>query len=89
MPEERPRLQQAKEAIRGQIAERDYDLGEYYRRLGYNRAARSHYAVVLRDFPDTKFAELAQQRMQQTEGLAPEPPDYFPWLTKWLARDPS
>lgn len=87
MPEEQPRLQQAKEAIRAQKAERDYDLGEYYRRLGYNRAARTHYAYVMRDFPDTKFSDLAQQRMKDTEGLPDVPPDHFPWLTKWLARD--
>lgn len=84
--EERARLHQAKEAIRAQQAEREYDLGEYYFRLGYNRAARQHYANVLRDFPGTKFADLAQQRMETTETLPPEPPDYFPWLTKWLGR---
>jgi outer membrane protein assembly factor BamD (BamD/ComL family) len=87
MPEERGRLDQAKEAIRAQTAERDYDIAEYYRRLGYNRAARSHYAVVLRDFPDTKFAGLSQQKIQEIEHLPDEPPDYFPWLTKMLARD--
>lgn len=86
LAEERPRLQQAKEAIRAQQAEREYDLGEYYFRLGYNRAAQQHYANVLRDFPDTKFADLARQRMEKTETLPPEPPDYFPWLTKWLGR---
>jgi outer membrane protein assembly factor BamD (BamD/ComL family) len=87
MPEERPRLYEAQEVVRAQIAEREYDLGEYYRRLDYNRAARAHYANVLRDYPDTKFAELAKQRTQEIENLPPEPPDYFPWLTKWLARD--
>lgn len=87
MPEERPRLEQAKEVIRAQTAERDYDLGEYYRKRGYNRAARTRYAVVLRDFPDTKFAGLAQQRMQDTEGLPDEPPDRLPWLTKMLERE--
>jgi outer membrane protein assembly factor BamD (BamD/ComL family) len=87
MPEEKPRLLEAKAAIRAQTAERDYDLGEYYRKLGYNQAARHHYAIVLRDFPDTKFASLAQKRMEETEGLAPEPPDYFPWLTKWLGSE--
>jgi hypothetical protein len=86
LTDERPRLQQAKEAIRAQQAEREYDQGEYYLRLGYNRAARQHYAIVLRDFPDTKFAGMAQQRMTETETMAPEPPDYFPWLTKWLGR---
>jgi TolA-binding protein len=84
--DERPRLQQAKESIRAQQAEREYDLGEYYFRLGYNRAARQHYANVLRDFPDTKFAELAQRRTEESEKLPQEPPDYFPWLTKWLGR---
>ena len=84
MPEEKPRLHQAKDAIRAQQAEREYELGEYYRRLDYNRAARNHYAIVLKDFPDTKFADLAKQRMQETESLPPEPIDHFPWLTNWL-----
>ncbi|MGC3969868.1 MAG: outer membrane protein assembly factor BamD [Pirellulales bacterium] len=87
MPEERPRLYQAQEAIRAQVAEREYDLAEYYRRLDYNRAARAHYANVLKDYPDTKFAELAKQRMTEIENLPGEPPDHFPWLTKWLARE--
>ncbi len=86
MAEERPRLYQAQETVRAQIAEREYDLAEYYRRLDYNRAARSHYTNVMRDYPDTKFAELAKQRMLETENLPPEPPDHFPWLTKWLSR---
>ncbi|MCE9607159.1 MAG: outer membrane protein assembly factor BamD [Planctomycetia bacterium] len=87
LPAERPRLQQAKELVRAQIAEREYGLGEYYRRLDYNRAARVHYANVIRDFPDTRFAELAQQQITATENLLPEPPDYFPWLTRMLGRD--
>jgi outer membrane protein assembly factor BamD (BamD/ComL family) len=87
MPEEKPRLQQAQAAIRAQMAERDYDMGEYYRRLGYNRAARQHYAVVLRDFSDTKFATLAADKMKETESLPDSPPDHFPWLTKWLGEE--
>ena len=87
MPEEKPRLQQAQAAIRAQMAERDYDMGEYYRRLGYNRAARQHYAVVLRDFSDTKFATLAAEKMKATESLPDSPPDHFPWLTKWLGEE--
>lgn len=87
LPAERPRLQQAKDILREQIAEREYDLGEYYRRLDYNRAARVHYANVIRQYPDTKYAELAQQQIAATENLLPEPPDYFPWLTKKLGRE--
>jgi outer membrane protein assembly factor BamD (BamD/ComL family) len=87
LPAERPRLQQAKETVRAQMAEREYDLGEYYRRLDYNRAARVHYSNVIKEFPDTRFAELAQQQLTATENLLPEPPDYFPWLTKTLGRE--
>ena len=78
------RLEQAREAVRAQLAEREYDLGEYYRRLGYNRAARSHYGAVIKDYPSTRFAEMAKERSDSTVGLPDEPPDYFPWLTKWL-----
>lgn len=87
LPAERPRLNQAKDLIREQMAEREYDLGEYYRRLDYNRAARVHYANVIRKFPDTKSAERAQQQIAATEHLLPEPPDHFPWLTRWLGRE--
>jgi outer membrane protein assembly factor BamD (BamD/ComL family) len=84
LQEEKARLEQAREAVRAQLAEREYDLGEYYRRLGYNRAARAHYANVQRDWPGTKFADLAKERSDSTIGKPDEPPDYFPWLTKWL-----
>jgi len=84
LQEEMPRLEQAREAVRAQLAEREYDLGEYYRRLGYNRAARSHYGAVIKDYPSTRFAEMAKERSDSTVGLPDEPPDYFPWLTKWL-----
>lgn len=84
MPEEQPRLREAQSIIRNQTAERDFDLAEYYRRLGYNRAARQHYAVIMRDFADTAYGDRARQRMTETENLQPEPPDYFPWLTAWL-----
>jgi outer membrane protein assembly factor BamD (BamD/ComL family) len=87
LPAERPRLNQAKDLIREQMAEREFDLGEYYRRLDYNRAARVHYANVIQKFPDTKAAERAQQQIAATENLLPEPPDYFPWLTRWLGRE--
>jgi len=84
LQDEKSRLEQAREAVRAQLAEREYDLGEYYRRLGYNRAARAHYANVTKDWPGTKFAELAKERSDSTLGKPDEPPDYFPWLTNWL-----
>ena len=87
MPSEQPRLRQAQEAINAQVAEREYDLGEYYRRLGYNRAAKAHYDAVTKNYADTRFADLARQRVTEIAGLPPEPPDHFPWLTKMMKRE--
>lgn len=80
--EERERLTQAKNAIRVQRAEREWESAEYYYRRRYYRAARYHYENLLNQYPETRFAELASQRMQETEGKPPQPPDYFAWVPK-------
>ncbi len=86
MPDELSRMRQAQDLIRAQVAEREYDLGEYYRRNGYNRAATSHYAAVIKEYPETKFADLAKQQIESIKDLPPEPVDRLPWLTKMLSR---
>ncbi|MEX0713433.1 MAG: outer membrane protein assembly factor BamD [Pirellulales bacterium] len=77
---ERERLLEARRAVRFEKAQRDWQLAEYYHKGKYHRAARFYYAAVIKDYPDTPFAEIAQQRMQETEHLPPEPPNHFRWL---------
>jgi outer membrane protein assembly factor BamD (BamD/ComL family) len=80
IPDERERLMRAKQAIRAQRAERDWENGEYYYRRHFSRAARFYYNVILRDFPDTNFAEMSQKRMEETKNLPPTPKNYFTWV---------
>lgn len=82
MAEEQPRLMQTATAIHAQRAERDWMQGEYYRKLGYNRAARYYYEAVLRDYGDTRFAEMARTQIEAIKHLPPEPHDYFAWMKK-------
>ena len=87
---ERERLLQAREAIRFERGQRVFQSGEYYYKIKYYRAARHYYLSVLRDFPDTPFGQMAQERLEETKNLPPVPRDYFKWLTNMLpSSDPG
>jgi len=47
-----------------------YKLGEFYRRSGHPGIARFYYELVQRRYPQTKYAKLAAERLQQ---LNPKP----------------
>jgi outer membrane protein assembly factor BamD (BamD/ComL family) len=80
IPEERDRLVRAQRAIRAQKAEREWANGEYYYNRKYYRAARVYYTNVLKTFPDTNFAEMAQARLDETKNYRPVPKNYFTWV---------
>jgi outer membrane protein assembly factor BamD (BamD/ComL family) len=80
IPEERDRLIRAQKAIRAQRAEREWENGEYYYNRKYYRAARYYYASLLKTYPDSHFAEMAQARLEETKDLPPVPKNYFAWL---------
>jgi outer membrane protein assembly factor BamD (BamD/ComL family) len=75
LPEERERLQRAQRTIRAQKAERDWANAEYYYHRKYYRAARFYYAEILKTWPDTHFAEMSAERMEETKNLPPIPPN--------------
>ncbi|HWC89843.1 MAG TPA: tetratricopeptide repeat protein, partial [Pirellulales bacterium] len=80
IPEERERLLHIKTAIRSQKAERQWSNAEYYYHRKYYRAARMYYNELLKRFPDTSFAELAQKRLEETKNYPPVPKNHFAWL---------
>lgn len=84
LPDERERLLKSKAAVHAQQAERDWDSGQYYRKLGYNRAARFYFNEVITKYPDTPFAEQARQGLDEISNLPDAPPDRFWWLTRWF-----
>ncbi len=80
IPDERERLVRVQRAIRAQKAEREWDNGEYYYRRKYYRAARVYYSNLLKTFPDTNFAEMAQARLDETKNYRPVPKNYWTWV---------
>ena len=77
---ERERLTAAQAKIRNQLAERDWDNGEYYYRRKYYGAARHFYLMIVRDYADTQYGPQAQQRLDETKDLPPQPTQYFNWV---------
>ena len=78
--EERDRLVRVQRAIRAQRAEREWENGEYYYRRKYYRAARVYYSNLLKTYPDTNFAEMAQARLDETKNFRPVPKNYWTWV---------
>ncbi|MBI3461838.1 MAG: outer membrane protein assembly factor BamD [Planctomycetes bacterium] len=82
LADERERLLQTRAAARAQQAERDWSIGEYYAKTEHYGAARYHWQKLRADFPDTRFAEMAAERLAQTKDLPENPPQRLPWLIK-------
>lgn len=82
MPDERERLLRAQRAIRAQRAEREYVNAEYY----YNRkaygAARFYYGNLVKQWPETQHAHMAQERLAEIKDFPADPPNYWGWLGK-------
>lgn len=86
-PEDRERLLQARQAVRAMKADREWNMAEYYHKNKYYRAARQYYENIIKEYPQSKFADLAQKRMDETENLPPVPPYKFKWLDYVLPRN--
>lgn len=82
--EERERLIATRQLIRVERAQREFQSGEYYYKIKYYRAARYYYAETIREFADTPFAKMAEQRLVETKNYRPVPYDYFAWLKKLI-----
>ena len=63
------------------MAERDWQMGEFYYRTKYYRAAGYYYENILKDFGETEFAGMARERLNDIKDLPPEPPQRLKWLT--------
>lgn len=81
LTQEKAKLHEAERAIRSQLAQRDFDLGEYYAGTRHFGAARFYYKRVEKVYPDTRFAELAQQRIEAYKDRPDNPKNYVKWFT--------
>lgn len=53
-----------------QQADRDYKIGEFYRRTGHPGSAYFYYELVRRRYPNTEYAKKADEKMRDLRGLA-------------------
>ena len=67
--------------IEAQMSERDYALGHFYENSRHYYAARYYYNEVVKQYPQSKFADLAKARI---EGIKDKPPDSKNEI-EWLA----
>ncbi len=81
---ERDHVIETKNRVVQQKAERDWALAQYYERNHYYGAARYYYKSLLETYPQTQFAEMARERMEEIKAYPDEPPDRLKWLTGLL-----
>ena len=85
--EERERLVNAKKEVHAQKASRDFRLAQYYDKGKNYRAARYLYNSIVKDYPQSSFAEQSQQRLAQIQTQPDEAPKRLAWLDSVLGED--
>ena len=71
----------AKAEVRAQKATRDIKLAQYWDNGKHYGAARIYYAKVLKDYPQTPFADEAKTRLAAIQGEPNNPPNRLAFIT--------
>jgi len=85
--DERDRLVQTKNGIDNEKARRDWTIAQYYDKKEYFGAARYYYRIVIEDHPRTRYAQMAEDRLEQIKDQPNNPPQRFKWLTDLFLSD--
>ncbi|KKK73799.1 hypothetical protein LCGC14_2890200, partial [marine sediment metagenome] len=85
--DETVRMAETRNRIVDQLAERDWDMAQYYEKKEYYGAARMYYNTILKQYPRTKRAQEARARLQRIQGEPAVPPNRYKWLTDRFQRD--
>jgi outer membrane protein assembly factor BamD (BamD/ComL family) len=67
-------------SITYQQAEKDFQIGEFYKRTGHPGSAYFYYEIVRRRYPGTKWADLATDRMHELRATAAQSRNASPTL---------
>ncbi len=71
--EERQRLVNAKGEVHFQLAMREYQFAQFYDKGEHYAAARMYYGDIVKNYPQTKLADVSQTRLAQIEKLPNNP----------------
>ncbi len=80
--EEREKIVRYKAEVKAQMATRDMHLAQYFDNGKYYRAAKIYYAKVVKDYPQTQFADEAKTRLAAIQPLPDNPPNRLAALTR-------
>ena len=65
-----------KEGVVVRQAEKEWVFGQHYDKKKYYGAARQYYEKLIDKYPQTEFAAKARQRLEEIEGLPPQPSQF-------------
>ncbi len=75
-------LAQQSSLITNQLAQRDFEVGQFYERRGENRAAKLYYEKAQSDFGNSVFSEQLGERIETVASLPPVPKPPAEWVQK-------
>jgi outer membrane protein assembly factor BamD (BamD/ComL family) len=81
---DRDRLVEAKNRMVAEQAERDWAVAQFYEKKGCYGSARYYYNNLVENYPQTRTAAMAKERLEQIKDYPAEPPDRLKWLTGLL-----
>ena len=81
-------LEQQAALVNNQLAQRDYELGQYHERRGENRAAQLCYATVAEKFPESIYSSSIGGKIQEVASRPALPEQHAQWLVD-LFPDPE
>ena len=73
-------LEQQAALVNNQMAQRDYELGQYHERRGENRAAQLCYAAVADKYPESIYSTTIGEKIEQVASLPAIPSQHAQWL---------
>lgn len=82
--DERKRILETRQQVVAALAIRDWKMAQFYEGKSEYGSARFYYEQLVRDYPTTKLAEEAQNRLAAIGDKPAIPPNYFEWLEEAL-----
>ena len=86
---ERERVQEVRNQVAANLAQRDLRMAEFYENKGEIGTARFYYGELVREYPQTEIGRQAETRLQELRGEPGVPTQRFQWLVDLLPNDDS
>ena len=80
-------LEKQASLVNNQLAQRDFEMGQFYETKGENRAAELYYADVQKNHRNSVFAEQLPERIASVKNGPAVPPQTAKWLVDMFPED--